>query len=126
MRDFGSSILESRREGSRLVVVVMGFLVKEGLSEESGQQGRRRDEDSETPAARSRREGIFEHQRRNMLINGGSGGKERAKLLWACALRLLLPPILERIGDRVASVHLEFELLPFDLVVAFLHVVVVV
>jgi hypothetical protein len=45
-------------------MVVMGFLLKEGLSEESGQQGRRRDK--ETPAARSRREGIFEHQRRNM------------------------------------------------------------
>ena len=72
MRNFGSSILESRGEGSsRLVVVVMGFLVKEGLSKESGQRGRRRDK--ETPAARSRRAGIFEHGRRNMLIYGGCG-----------------------------------------------------
>ena len=52
MKDLGSSILESRREGSRLVVVVMVFLVKEGLSGESGSRGRRRY--GETPAARSR------------------------------------------------------------------------
>jgi hypothetical protein len=56
MRDFGSSLLESRREGSRLVVV-------EGLSDESGQQGRSRGE--ETLA-------IFEHRRRNMVKHGGS------------------------------------------------------
>jgi hypothetical protein len=63
MRDFGSSILESRREDSRLVVVVVMGLLE--LSEETGQRGRRRDE--ETPAARSRREQVFEHPRRNML-----------------------------------------------------------
>jgi hypothetical protein len=59
-RDFESSKLKvSGREGSRLIVVVMGLLVvkKEGLSKESGQRGR---SDEETPAARSR-EGIFEH-----------------------------------------------------------------
>ena len=50
-------------------MVAMGFLVKKGLSKESGQRGRRRDE--ETPAARSRREGIFEHGKRNMLVHGG-------------------------------------------------------
>ena len=61
--------MESRREGSRLVVVVM----KEGLSKESGQRGRCREE--ETPAARSRREGIFEHGRRNM-----QGGNEERVL----------------------------------------------
>ena len=36
MRDLGSSILDSQREGSGLVLVVMGFLVKGGFSEESG------------------------------------------------------------------------------------------
>jgi hypothetical protein len=66
MRYFGSSIMESRREGSRLAVVVMEFVVEEGLSKESGQRGRRKDE--ETPAVRSR---IFEHQRCNMLVYGG-------------------------------------------------------
>ena len=35
MKEFGSSVLESRREGSGLVMVVMGFLVKGGLSEGS-------------------------------------------------------------------------------------------
>ena len=40
------------------VAVVVRFLVKEGLNEESGQRGRSRDE--ETPAASSRREEIFE------------------------------------------------------------------
>ena len=70
MKDFGSSILESGREGSRLVVVVMGLLVKEGLSEESGRRGRRRDEG--IPAARGRREGIFERRRRNMATYSGS------------------------------------------------------
>ena len=34
MRDLGSSVLESRREGSRLVMVVMGFLVKGGCDED--------------------------------------------------------------------------------------------
>ena len=74
MRDFGSSILESGREGSRLVVVVR-FLVKEGLSEESGHRRRSREEEYSAP--RSRREGIFEHRRRNMLIYSGKWGGMR-------------------------------------------------
>ena len=73
MRDFGSSILEGRREGSRLVVLVMGLLVKKGLGKESGSRGRRKDD--ETPAVSSRREGIFEHGKKNMLVYGGYGEK---------------------------------------------------
>ena len=65
MRDFGS--------------IVTKFLVKEGLSDESGQRGRSRGE--ETLVARSGRQAIFEHRRRNMLICGGNEERpERAKL----------------------------------------------
>ena len=46
----------------------MGFLVKEGFSEESGlQRGHR---DGENPAAKSRQEKGFKCPRRNMLIYG--------------------------------------------------------
>ena len=71
MRDTGSRVLDNRREGSGLVLVVMGFLLKEGFSEESGLQRGRRD-DSETPAAKSSNlaKGL-EHPRQNMLIYGG-------------------------------------------------------
>jgi len=47
-------------------VAVVKFLVKEGLSEGSGQRERSRREG--TTGARSRREEIFEHRKRNMLI----------------------------------------------------------
>ena len=58
MRDLGSSVLDSRREGSGLVIVVMGFLMKGSLSEESGLR-------------RGRREEVkgFEHPRQSMLIS---------------------------------------------------------
>ena len=70
MRDFGSSIVGGREEGCRrLVVVVIGLLVKEGWGKEKGQLGQRRGEES--PAAGSPREGNLEHGRRNMLIYTG-------------------------------------------------------
>ena len=69
MRDTGSRVWDNRRERSGLVLVVMGFLVKGGFSEESGLQRGCRDE--ETPAAKSRKEKGLEHPRRNMLIYGG-------------------------------------------------------
>ena len=47
-------------------MAVVKFLVKEGLSEGSGQREWSRREG--TPGARSRREEIFEHRKRNMLI----------------------------------------------------------
>jgi len=66
MRDSGSSVLDIRREGCGLVIVVMEFLAKGGFSEESGLRRGRRDE--ETPAAKSRNEKVFEHPKWNMLI----------------------------------------------------------
>jgi hypothetical protein len=69
MRDSGSSVLDSRREGSGLVLVVMKFFVKGGFSQESGLRRERRDE--ETPAAKSCKERGFERPRLNMLIYGG-------------------------------------------------------
>ena len=72
MREFGSSVLENRREGSGLVMVLMEFLMKGRLSEESGLRRGRTDE--ETSAARSRKGRGFEHPKENMLIYGGNGG----------------------------------------------------
>ena len=69
MRDLGSSVLDSRRQCSGLVFVVMGFLVKEGFREESGLQRGRGDE--KIPAAKNRKEKGFECPRRNMTIYGG-------------------------------------------------------
>lgn len=71
MREFGSSVLENRREGSGLVMVLMEFLMKGRLSEESGLRRGRTDE---TSAARSRKVRGFEHPKENMLIYGGNGG----------------------------------------------------
>ena len=77
MRDLGSSVLESRREGSRLAIVVMGFLVKGGLSEESGLRRGRRDE--ETSAARSRKGRGFGHPSQDMLIYSRNGGDDEER-----------------------------------------------
>jgi hypothetical protein len=73
MRDSGSSSLDSRREGSGLVLVVMGFFVKGGFSQESGL--RRGCRDRETAAAKSCKEKGFERPRQNMLICGGARGR---------------------------------------------------
>ena len=75
MRDMGSRVLDNLREGSGLVLVVMGFLVKGGFSEEGGLQRGRRDE--ETTAAKSRKEKGLEHPRQNMLAYGGGGSIDR-------------------------------------------------
>ena len=75
MRDFGSSIVGGRG-CRRLVVVVIGLFMKEGWGKENEKLGRCRSEES--LAAGSRREGNFEHGRRNMLIY--EEGPERAKL----------------------------------------------
>ena len=69
MKNSGSSVLDSRIEGSGLVLVVTGFLVTEGFSEESGL--RRGSRDEEIPAAKSRQEKCFECARQNMLVYGG-------------------------------------------------------
>ena len=58
MRDSGSSVLESRREGSGVVLVLMGFRVKEGFREEGGLQRGRRDEKG------------LRYPRQNMLVYG--------------------------------------------------------
>ena len=65
----GSSVLDSRGEGSGLVLVVMGFLVIEGFSEEGGLRRGRRDE--EIPAAKISKEKGLEYPRQNMLVYGG-------------------------------------------------------
>ena len=73
MRDLRSSVLESRREGSGLVLVAMGFFLEEGFREESGLQRGLRDE--ENPAAKSRKVKGLIHPRKSMLIyNGGKHG----------------------------------------------------
>ena len=66
MRDLGSRVLESRGEESGLVMVVIWFLGKEGLSKEC--RLRRGHRDEETRAARSRKGRSFEYQRQNMQI----------------------------------------------------------
>ena len=68
MKNSGSSILNSRIEGSGLVLVVMGFLVIEGFSEEGGLRRGRRDE--EIPAAKISKEKGLEYSRQNMLVYG--------------------------------------------------------
>ena len=71
MRDSGSrSVLDSRREGCGLVIMVVEFLVNGGFSKESALRRGCRDE--ETPAAKSRKEKVFERSRQNMLIYGGN------------------------------------------------------
>ena len=69
MKNSGSCVLDSRIEGSGLVLVVMGFLVTEGFSEESGLRSGRRDE--EIPAEKSSNEKGLEYPRQNMLVYGG-------------------------------------------------------
>ena len=71
MRDMGSRVLDNLREGSGLVLVVMGFLVTEGFSEESGLRSGRRDQ--EIPAEKSSKEKGLEYPRQNMLVYGGGG-----------------------------------------------------
>ena len=70
MKNSGSSVLDSRIEGSGLVLVVMGFLVTKGFSEESGLRSGRRDEEIPTAAKISKEKGL-EYPRQNMLVYGG-------------------------------------------------------